>query len=83
MVSVAHWQWIAGAFEALELDSGPYEAMAQAELLDLGGPVNEEGLTLRLDLDQQVRRCFYVVPQMMGADGSFAVPEVCPKCATS
>ena len=76
----AHWQRIAGAFERLELDSGPYEAMAEAELLDLGSPVNEEGLTLRLDLDQQVRRCFYVVPQVMTSDGAFAVPEVCPKC---
>ena len=37
---VAQWQWIAGAFEALELDSGPYEAMAQAELLNLGSPVH-------------------------------------------
>jgi predicted nucleic acid-binding Zn ribbon protein len=55
--------------------------MAQAELLDLGSPVNEEGLTLRLDLDQQVRRCFYVVPQVMGEDGSFTVSEVCPKCS--
>lgn len=77
---VAHWQWIAGAFEALELDSGPYEEMAQAELTDLGSPVNKEGLVLRRDLDQQVRRCFYVVPQVMALDGSFQVPEVCPKC---
>jgi len=78
--SVAHWRWIAGAFEALELDSGPYEAMAQAQLLDLRSPVNEEGLALRLTLNQQVRRCFYVVFQVMTEDGAFAVPEVCPKC---
>ena len=78
--SVAHWQWIAGAFEALELDSGPYESLARAELLDLASPVNGEGLTLRLELDQQARRCFYVVPQVIGADVSFPVPQVCPKC---
>ena len=41
---IAHWQGIAGAFEVLELDSGPYEALAQSELVDLESPVNEEGL---------------------------------------
>jgi hypothetical protein len=76
---IAHWQWIAGAFEALELDSGPYEAIAQAELLDLGSPVNQEGLSLRHELDQ-VRRCFYVLFQVMSDDLEFVVPEVCPQC---
>jgi hypothetical protein len=43
--------------------------MAQAELIDLGSSVNQEGLALRLDLDRQVRRCFYVVPQVMTPHG--------------
>jgi hypothetical protein len=33
--AVAHWANIEGAIERLELDSGPYEGWAQAELLDL------------------------------------------------
>jgi len=79
---IAHWQGIAGAFEVLELDSGPYEALAQSELVDLESPVNEEGLVLRLDLDR-VRRCFYVLFQAMTDDGRFVVPEACPKCGNS
>jgi hypothetical protein len=76
---VAHWQSIAGAFEVLELDSGPCEEMAKGELVDLASPVNEEGLTLRVNLDK-VRRCFYVHFQGMSVDGAFAVPDVCPRC---
>ena len=76
---VAHWQSIGGAFETLELDSGPYEAMAQLELADVRSSVNEEGMRLRLDLDR-LRRCFYVVFQVMDNDGRFVVPDTCPEC---
>jgi hypothetical protein len=57
---VAHWRWIASAFEALELDSGAYEHLAQRELVDLGSAVNVEGLELRERLDG-IRRCYIVL----------------------
>jgi hypothetical protein len=76
---VAHWCWVAGAVYILELDSGPYEQWAQAQLLDLTSPVNAEGLSVRQDLDR-VRRCYYVLFQPMGAGGAFVVPDVCPSC---
>jgi predicted nucleic acid-binding Zn ribbon protein len=79
--AVAHWCWIAGALERLELDSGPYERWAQGELLDLSSPVNREGLELREELNR-VRRCYYVLFQALAdelADG-YVVPDSCPLC---
>src|ERR1700733_1361110 len=78
---VAHWCWIASALERLELDSGAYEAWAQGELLNLSSPLNEEGLALRSKLDQ-VRRCYYVLFQLMDPDTTdgFIVPDGCPLC---
>jgi hypothetical protein len=78
--AVAHWSWIAGAIHALELDSGPYEQWAQAELLDLESPVNQEGLALRQVLDA-TRRSYYVLFQPLDVrSGAFIVPEACPSC---
>jgi hypothetical protein len=76
---VAHWRWIASAFEALELDSGAYEDLAQRELGDLGSAVNVEGLELRQRLDG-IRRCYFVLFQKMREDLEWVVPTVCPLC---
>lgn len=78
--AVAHWANIEGAIERLELDSGPYEGWAQAELLDLQSPVNVEGLSLRQKLDG-IHRCYLVLFQRMEPSGEFVVPEACPGCA--
>lgn len=78
---VAHWAWIAGAIHTLELDSGPYEAWAQAELLNLASPVNQEGLKLRHALDL-IRRCYYVLFQQIDhQSGAFSLPGKCPACS--
>jgi hypothetical protein len=79
--AVANWGWIALAIHTLELDSGPYERWAQAELLDLESPVNRDGLDVREQLDG-VRRCYFVLFQPLAADG-FVVPDVCPSCGSS
>jgi hypothetical protein len=76
---VAHWAMLDGAIEHLELDSGPYEQWAQRELLDLKSPVNIEGLALRRKLDG-IRRCYFVLFQLMDGSGTFVVPPACPQC---
>lgn len=43
---VAHWASVYGAIHTLEIDSGPYEAWARGELIDLQSPVNVEALAL-------------------------------------
>jgi hypothetical protein len=68
-----------GAVQQLELDSGPYEKWAQRELLDLGSPVNVEGLALRRTLDR-IRRCYLVLFPPLDKSLGFVVPPVCPHC---
>lgn len=77
--AVAHWATVDGAIETLELDSGPYESFAQAQLSDLGSPVNSEGLAVRAELEK-VRRCYFVLFQPLDADLNYAVPPACPGC---
>jgi hypothetical protein len=78
--SVAHWCWIAGAFEALELDSGPYEEFALSQMLDLKSPLNVEGLAVRSELDP-LRRCYYVLTQRLQDETmDWQIPTECPSC---
>jgi len=80
--AVAHWNWIAGAIERLELDSGPYEKWAEAQLLDPASPVNREGLELR-GLLEATRRCYFVFFQQMTEDlSAYVVPDSCPGCGS-
>lgn len=77
--AVADWAFVAGAVNALELDSGAYEAWARRELLDAGSSVNKQGLTLRHTLDR-IRRCYLWLFQPQSDEG-YDPPEACPACS--
>lgn len=67
------------ALEILDLDSGPYEAWARDELLDLASAMNQRGFAVREQLDP-VRRCYLGIFQPEGED-DYVTPRLCPVCS--
>lgn len=77
--AIAHWNAVAGAIEALELDSGAYEIWARGQLVDPKSSMNVEGLALAKDLNA-LRRCYYSFFVAMNEDLEYATPLRCPVC---
>ena len=76
---VANWSSLRGAFEMLWLDSGAYEDWAKDQLMDIGSPVNQQGIALRRKLEA-IRRCYYWYFQDE-TDESFEPLTLCPACS--
>jgi hypothetical protein len=55
--AVARWHSVARSLYALWLDSGEYEAWAKAQLLDLSGQVNQDGLKVARMLSARLPTC--------------------------
>jgi hypothetical protein len=66
--AVAFWRSTYGAIDLLELNSGEYEAWAQAQLLDPSSAANVEGRAVSRDLND-VRRCYYWLWQPESHEG--------------
>jgi hypothetical protein len=72
--AVSHWRNLYDAIDRLWLDSGAYEAWAEAELSNLESPVNREGRALQAALNP-LRRCYYY-----GFQGRISAQGLCPSC---
>jgi predicted nucleic acid-binding Zn ribbon protein len=76
--AVATWLRTYGAIDTLELESGPYEAWARAELLDPDSPPNRGGVALARQLNALVRTYFWFwQPQ---GEEDWQPPTACPVC---
>ncbi len=76
--AIASWLRTYGAIDALELESGAYEAWARAELLDPASPPNVEGRRLARALDR-FHRCYFWFWQP-DSDDDFEPRSTCPVC---
>jgi predicted nucleic acid-binding Zn ribbon protein len=76
--AVAFWRSTYGAIDLLELNSGEYEAWAQAQLLDPSSAANVEGRAVSRDLND-VRRCYYWLWQPESHEG-WTPRLTCPVC---
>jgi hypothetical protein len=76
--AVADWYMTAGAIDALELASGPYETWARRELLDPESPPNVEGRRLAAKLSSKAR-CYLRLWEADEED-DFTPNSVCPVC---
>ena len=78
---IATWRSSHDAIDRLWLESGEYEAWANAQLSDITSPINVGGIHLRAQLDS-VRRCYLWYFQDQSAD-SFTPMMHCPKCGNA
>jgi len=76
--AVASWQSVQGAIEMLELDSGPYELWARAQLMDPNSPTNRRGLEVSGLL--RAHRCYFWFFQPIGIDEDIPGLTNCPVC---
>ncbi len=75
---VVRWLRTYGAIDALELESGPYEAWARIQLLDPESPPNVEGREVTRKLNRK-ERCYFWFWQP-DADEDFEPLSACPIC---
>jgi hypothetical protein len=76
--AVARWLATSGPIDALELQSGAYEAWARAELLNLTSPANVEGLAVARQLND-LNRCYFSVWEST-SDDDWEPRSTCPIC---
>ena len=76
--AVARWHGTFGAIEQLELDSGPYELWARAQLMDASSPVNIEGRRVAAML--RSHDCYYWWFQPIDVDRDIPALSACPVC---
>jgi predicted nucleic acid-binding Zn ribbon protein len=75
--AIAFWRELYRALYMLWLDSGDYEEWAKAQLADMSGRVNQDGMELRARLET-LRRTYYWFFQEQ-SDDSEAITS-CPVC---
>lgn len=72
------WRSVHDAIYCLWLDSGAYEAWAEAQLADINSDVNVRGREVAVALNR-IRRCYYWTFQDETAEG-FRPVSHCPAC---